>query len=158
MTLPESKNEQAREQATRFYHLAGLLSEQSLMEGKDLGIRVDKDGYSFWFLTPKGWEERESDRYFQQVELDGGLSLELTMDAFSWEDGGDQLWERDGLFDDEMFAEQEEKPKPPQIVLMGNGEQTPFRLEFREDKKVLWVVKGNELGEYTLAQPDEDDA
>ncbi len=80
------------------------------------------------------------------------------MDAFSWEDGGDQLWERDGLFDDEMFAEQEEKPKPPQIVLMGNGEQTPFRLEFREDKKVLWVVKGNELGEYTLAQPDEDDA
>lgn len=151
--LPNDQSDEVQGEAERFYQLVQLWTEQSLLSGQTLGLRVSDDSYQLMRLTSKDWEPVEKTRTATSVTVPEGIELDLEVSGFVAEE--DRLFDRDSLFDEEMFAEEEDKPKPPQVVLMGNGEIIPFSLTFLVDKKRLWQVKGNDVATFELIALNE---
>lgn len=151
--LPSDQRDDAKQEAERFYQLVQLWSEQALLSGQTLGLRVSDDKYDLLRLGAKEWEPAEKMRTSTEVTLPEGITLDLEVSGFVAEE--DRLFDRDSLFDEEMFAEEEDKPKPPQVVLMGNGEIIPFSLTFLVEDKGLWQVKGNDVATFELVALNE---
>ncbi|CZF81927.1 Type II secretion system protein H precursor [Grimontia marina] len=151
--LPQNKNDDAKEEAQRFFQLIQLWTEQSLLTGQTLGLNVDKDGYQLLRLTREDWVPMEQDRKVTSVTLPEGLELDLEVSGFVAEE--DRLFDRESLFDDEMFADEESKPPQPQVVLMGNGEIIPFTLTIVADDKRLWQIKGNDVATFEVKNVNE---
>lgn len=152
--LPDSKQDIAKEQAQRFYYRIQLLNEHAILNGKDLGIRVDekKGTYSYLQLESDGWQLFENKIYTETTLQDGvKLSFELGGDAWSQ---NESFFKQESLFDEDMFAEleSENKIKPPQLFVLSSGEMTPFRLSIFsvEDKDNDWVVDVKESGSIDL--------
>ncbi|MDB1122499.1 type II secretion system minor pseudopilin GspH [Vibrio algarum] len=152
--LPDSKQDIAKEQAQRFYYRIQLLNEHAILNGKDLGIRVDekKGTYSYLQLESDGWQLFENKIYTETTLQDGvKLSFELGGDAWSQ---NESFFKQESLFDEDMFAEleSENKIKPPQLFVLSSGEMTPFRLSIFsvEDKDNGWVVDVKESGSIDL--------
>ncbi|WP_325891146.1 type II secretion system minor pseudopilin GspH [Grimontia sp. NTOU-MAR1] len=152
--LPQNKNDDAKEEAQRFFQLIQLWTEQSLLTGQTLGLNVDKDGYQLLRLTREDWVPMEQDRKVTSVTLPEGLELDLEVSGFVAEE--DRLFDRESLFDEEMFADEESKPPQPQVLLMGNGEIIPFTLTIVADDKRLWQIKGNDVATFEVKNLNED--
>ncbi|MDF2184877.1 type II secretion system minor pseudopilin GspH [Grimontia hollisae] len=152
--LPQNSSDDAKEEAQRFYQLIQLWTEQSLLTGQTFGLNVDKDGYQLLRLTHDDWVPVEKGRSVTSVTLPPALELDLEVSGFVAEE--DRLFDRESLFDDELFAEEENQPPQPQVVLMGNGEIIPFTLTFIADNKRLWQVTGNDVATFEVKNLNED--
>jgi general secretion pathway protein H len=163
MSLPDSQQDLAQEQAERFYHRLQLLNEDAILNGRDLGIRFEEadKNYAFVQLTGKGWQLYES-KHFSENSLPDGLQLQFELGSSAWHDNESML-NQESLFDDEMFSELEEEKtvKPPQVFVLGSGEITPFSLSIlpKERAKAAqrWQVLVKESGVIRLLEPGEDD-
>ncbi|GHA61574.1 type II secretion system minor pseudopilin GspH [Photobacterium aphoticum] len=157
ISMPESKEDAVKEEAARFRHLVQLLGEESLLNGRDYGIRVERDHYQFLQLTSQDWEPMQASRFFTRVEMPEDIRLNVEIGSYSWQDN-DRLFKPGSLFDEDLFAEQTDKDKikPPQVVVMASGEYTPFTLEFEvEGENQFWRVQADELGQLYLLPPGE---
>ncbi|MFD2179140.1 type II secretion system minor pseudopilin GspH [Veronia pacifica] len=155
--IPTNKNDAVKEESQRFFRLVQLWSEQAMLSTDTFGVRVDNNNrYHLMQLTSDDWVKVTKGRYSKDIELPEGVTIELEVGGFT--DQEDRLFDRDSLFDDTLFADEEEKEKvePPQIILMGNGEIIPFKLTFYTDDTPLWLVEGNELASFKLEQLDKD--
>ncbi len=111
INLPDSKQDIAKEQAQRFYYRIQLLNEHAILNGKDLGIRVDekKGTYSYLQLESNGWQVFENKTYVETQLQDGVLlSLELGSDAWSQ---NESLFKQESLFDEDRFADFDKEKK-----------------------------------------------
>ncbi|WP_429740698.1 type II secretion system minor pseudopilin GspH [Enterovibrio makurazakiensis] len=151
--LPQNQSDEAKGEAQRFYQLVQLWTEQALLSGQTFGLRVNDNSYQLVRLTREDWVPVEKGRTVTEATMPEGIELDLQVTGFVAEE--DRLFERTELFDDEMFAEEEEKPKPPQVVLMGNGEIIPFSLTFLADEKRLWQVEGNDVATFKITALNE---
>lgn len=152
--LPQKENDEAKNEAYRFFQLIQLWTEKSLLTGQTLGLRVEKDSYQLLHLSRNEWVKVEQDKNATSVTIPESLEMVLEVTGFMEEE--DQLFNRDSFFDEEMFADDEDKKqKPPQVVLMGNGEIIPFTLTFLVDNKSLWLVKGNDVATFELKSLDK---
>jgi general secretion pathway protein H len=165
MSLPENSNKQLEQQAVRFYQLVQLLSEDALLNGSDFGVRVNESQAEYRFLTlsAQGWKEMEESRYFTHVKLEDDLQIAIELGGSVWLDK-DRLFDTGSLFNEEMFDDlnEENKVKPPQIMLLSSGEITPFTVTFSAASKVKssdrkWRVITEQAGLVTLLRPGEDD-
>ncbi|MGF1686957.1 type II secretion system minor pseudopilin GspH [Photobacterium japonica] len=157
ISLPDNKEDAVKEEAARFHHLVQLLGEESLLNGRDYGIRVERDHYQFLQLTSQDWQPMQASRFFTQVEMPEGVRLRVEIGSYSWQDK-DRLFKPGSLFDEDLFAEQTDKDKikPPQVVVMASGEYTPFTLEFEiEGENEFWRVQADEVGQLFLLPPGE---
>ncbi|MBD8514848.1 type II secretion system minor pseudopilin GspH [Photobacterium sp. 2_MG-2023] len=154
MTLPAPKNEVLKEESQRFYYLVQLLGEDAMLNGRDYGVRVDRQGYQFFELDPKGWQPLKDSRYFSEVTLPDTLGMEVKVGSDAWQDE-DRLFEPGSLFDEDLFAsEEDEKAKPPQIIVMSSGEYTPFTVSFdASGEGDIWTVEADEVGQLHLLEP-----
>ncbi|MDP2544833.1 type II secretion system minor pseudopilin GspH [Photobacterium damselae subsp. piscicida] len=76
MTMPKNQNNEAKDEAVRFYQLSQLLSEDAMQSGRDYGINVSNHGYRFVVLTQDGWQEiKEKTKYYNQVETPKAITL-----------------------------------------------------------------------------------
>jgi len=165
MSLPESSDDQLEEQASRFYQLVQLLNEDALLNGMDYGIYFSQERQEYRFMTLKsdGWQPLEKSRFFTEVKMEDDITFEMELGGSAWADD-DRLFEPGSLFDEEMFADVEEKkkPKPPQVMVLSSGEMTPFIVRFLpanergnvDDK--MWLIKVDESGVIILIKPGEE--
>ncbi|MGR6841069.1 type II secretion system minor pseudopilin GspH [Aliivibrio wodanis] len=165
MSLPESSDDQLEEQASRFYQLVQLLNEDALLNGMDYGIYFSQERQEYRFMTLKsdGWQPLEESRFFTEVKMEDDITFEMELGGSAWADD-DRLFEPGSLFDEEMFADVEEKkkPKPPQVMVLSSGEMTPFIVRFLpanergnvDDK--MWLIKVDESGVIILIKPGEE--
>jgi general secretion pathway protein H len=165
MSLPESSDDQLEEQASRFYQLVQLLNEDALLNGMDYGIYFNQERQEYRFMTLKsdGWQPLEKSRFFTEVKMEDDTLFEMELGGSAWADD-DRLFEPGSLFDEEMFADVEEKkkPKPPQVMVLSSGEMTPFIVRFLpsnergnlDDK--TWTINVDESGLITLIKPGEE--
>ena len=154
-TFPKPSNDAAKLEAERFYQLIQLWNEQSLLKSAVMGVIVERNRYFLMELAGNNWKEvNRTKRISTSITMPEEIELEINIEGLNDED---QLFSRESLFDDTMFADVEEKPpEPPQLVLMGNGEIFPFALTFSADNKPLWEVTGTDVGEFKLASLNED--
>ncbi|GAB6263426.1 type II secretion system minor pseudopilin GspH [Photobacterium sp. CCB-ST2H9] len=155
-TLPAPKDDALKEEAHRFQYLVQLLGEDAMLNGRDYGVRVDRQGYRFFELAPDGWQPLKDSRYFTEVTLPDTLGMEVKIGSNAWQDD-DRLFEPGTLFDEDLFAEEKEKQaRPPQIIVMASGEYTPFTVTFdASGESDVWRVEADEVGQLHLLAPGE---
>lgn len=163
VNLPESNEDIASEQAYRLYQRLQLLNEDAVLNGQDYGLWADdvKGRYRFMYLNLDGWQLVDDNPTYSEMELEPELALSLRMGDEGWAQD-DRLFKPGGLFDEDMFADEEKKKKnlpPPQVMVLSSGEITPFVLSFypnvgNEDQDG-WRIKVSEAGLITLHAPGE---
>lgn len=163
-TLPQKSSDAAKQQALSLYHRIQLLNEEAILSGRDYGLRVDekKSTYSLMALNSEGWQKLDDDQIPAQTELPDALALVLELGGNSWQDQ-DRLFKPGSLFDEEMFAEQDEEKTlpPPQVFIMSSGEVSPFSVAiYPQDRGIendAWQVVAKENGEIIVLAPGESD-
>lgn len=157
MTLPANKQDVVKQHAQRFFYKLQLLNEDAILNGKDFGITIkeNRSSYTFVVLTKEGWQKLDSKNY-QPAELEEDIEIRFTAGSGAWADD-DRLFEPGSLFDDEMFADEEENKTvdPPAVFVLSSGEVTPFSLDFyvKSQSETRWQVLVKENGEIQLNSP-----
>lgn len=133
-----------REELRRFDVLFHVAWEQAQIEGRTIGIKIDRDRISFYSYDPlnRSWATMENDDLFKTREFSDGIELDLRMENQSVElpTGEDD--------------EESDSDINPQILLMASGEATPFSLYAEADftdidfELVVDVLGDTELIEY----------
>ncbi len=164
LNLPQSSQDEAKEEAQRFFYRLQLLNENAILNGKDYGIRIDesKNHYSYLTLEKDGWQELEN-KTFSRTELSQEIVTVLNLGSNVWLATEDSLFEQGSLFDEDMFAEfKEEQPvQSPQLFILSSGEITPFQLSFLPQESMAsqpdkgWLVDVQESGVITLIKASE---
>lgn len=163
-TIPTNSKDVAKKYAQSFYQRVQLLSEEAILSGLDFGIRIDekKSTYVLMTLKSEGWQEVEFEKIPSSTELPEDLALSLSLGGGAWADD-DRLFNPGSLFDENMFADLEEKkkPKPPQVFILSSAEVTPFTLSFYPNTGDTiqdgWRIKVSDNGVIRLLEPGEED-
>ena len=110
------------QEAQRLQAVLAQAREESMLDGRDVGVRVDREGYDFLRYNGRtaAWEPVVGDALLRARELPGGLNAGLRLEAREVE-----LKPR--------AAPTEEAPGQPQIVVMASGDVVPFELLLRRD-------------------------
>ncbi|MDN3608559.1 prepilin-type N-terminal cleavage/methylation domain-containing protein [Vibrio ostreicida] len=163
-TLPTSSKDNAEKQAKSLFQRVLLLNEEAILSGRDFGLRVDekKSAYYLMTLESEGWQKLDIEQIPYQTVLSDGVDIKLVLGGGAWGDD-DRLFKPSSLFDEEMFADQEDKKKlrPPQVFIVSSGEVTPFSVSISPQSGSLdqdaWKVVAKESGQVILLAPGETD-
>lgn len=108
------------EEARRLMAVLGQVREDAMLEGRDVGLRVDARSYDFarYDARLERWELVGDDPLLRERRLPDGLELELWLEGRSV-----RLTDR---------AEPTDRaPLQPQVVVMASGDLVPFELRLR---------------------------
>ncbi|EGR2555344.1 prepilin-type N-terminal cleavage/methylation domain-containing protein [Vibrio alginolyticus] len=162
-TLPTSQKDLSKQYAQSFFQRLQLLNEEAVLSGKDFGVRVDdaKSTYALLSLTSEGWQPLKLKQIPSKTKLEEDITLQLELGGGAW-DNDERLFKPGSLFDEDMFAEEEEEKKiePPQVFIFSSAEVTPFTLSFFPQNGDAfndgWRVIGKESGQILLLAPGEE--
>lgn len=130
------------EEARRVRALLRLAADEAVLQGREIGVVVNDDGYSFLVYDDRlrQWARLDSDRIFRTRKLPEGIRLQLFLDdqALVLPTAGE---------DDAGEAGEAVVTRPPQLLLLSSGEITPFELEIRLDEaRAAVVLRGTANG------------
>lgn len=162
-TLPTSQKDLSKQYAQSFFQRLQLLNEEAVLSGKDFGVRVDdtKSTYALLSLTSEGWQPLKLKQIPSKTKLEEDITLQLDLGGGAW-DNDERLFKPGSLFDEDMFAEEEDEKKiqPPQVFIFSSAEVTPFTLSFFPQNGDAfndgWRVIGKESGQILLLAPGEE--
>lgn len=134
----------------RLHRLMGLTAQEAILQGREIGILVQKEAYRF--LTPGRdyWIGVDSSDLLRERELPQGWRLELVQD--------DQVAEPATIAIDEESGEEKEKQPIPQIIFYATGEVTPFRLSLHsESDSGFYVIEAQANGEIEMSHQGREE-
>jgi general secretion pathway protein H len=113
---------QMDEEAQRLQAVLAQAREESMLDGRDVGMRVDRQGYDFLRYNGRvaAWEPVVGDALLRERELPEGLNAALRLEAREVE-----LKPR--------TAPTEDEPAGPQILVLASGDVVPFELLLSRD-------------------------
>lgn len=163
-TVPNSKEDNAKENAQGLYQQLLLLNDEAILSGNDYGLYIDEEHRKYRLLTlkSKGWEKINLDGMKAEHTLAEGIDMSFELGSDRWQDS-DRLFEPGTLFDEDMFKEEDEEDKiePPQIYILSSSEVTPATIYiYPEDgnkEEDGWVLKIKENSEIILLEPGSDE-
>ncbi len=161
-TFPLSQKDESRVLAQSLYQRIQLLNEEAILSGRDFGLRIDEEKRDFQFmtLTGEGWEIVDKPQFSAELKIESDLNIDFQLGGDVWGNNDDRLFEPGSLFDEDMFADEEKKPQPPQIFILSSGEMTPFTISFyprEESLEQSWRVVVKENGQIILLAPGDQD-
>lgn len=106
-------------EAFRLSSMTELLSQESVMEGRDYGILFSENSYRFYIYDYRQliWLDPIGDNFLSEYKLQEPISMELFLE--------DQEVVLETEFNQEIIADPE-----PQVIIYGSGELTPFKTIF----------------------------
>lgn len=112
--VSNSSDNLLKEQADRFSALVRLAQDESILQSRELGLKITKESYSFLQQEGENWVAFEEGP-FRQRQLSGGTKIVLYLDDI-----------------DVSLVEgvAGKKKTKPQIFILSSGEMTPFRAKF----------------------------
>ncbi|HIO91335.1 MAG TPA: type II secretion system protein GspH [Leucothrix mucor] len=112
--VSKSSDDLLKEQADRFSALVKLAQDESILQSRQLGLKIREESYSFLQQDDEKWIAFEEGP-FRQRNLSGGTKITLYLDDVdvSLDEG----------------AEGDKKTKP-QVFILSSGEMTPFSAQF----------------------------
>lgn len=135
---------QLENQAQRLQALLQLACEQSVMTGRELGLRMAVAQWEFVYFSGENWVGVEQLTGVERAPLEALRSRTL-------EDGLQWRAERDG----EALSLTEALPEMPQWVCFDSGEMTALNLWLtRADVDTEWSLQARANGEITLESND----
>lgn len=117
---------QLDEEMRRFTTLIELAGEEAVLQGRDLGVYIDRSRYSFHAFDPDSQTWQPLPEELRERELPEGITFDLVLEGRPVTLG----------FDGEE-GEDEEQPQPggrvPQVLILSSGELTPFTLTIESE-------------------------
>lgn len=162
-TLPTSQKDLSKQYAQSFFQRLQLLNEEAVLSGKDFGVRVDdtKSTYALLSLTSEGWQPLKLKQIPSKTKLEEDITLQLELGGGAW-DNDERLFKPGSLFDEDMFAEEEDEKKiqPPQVFIFPAPKSRHLPcLFFPQNGDAFndgWRVIGKESGQILLLAPGEE--
>ena len=137
------RDDESEREARRLTALLQLATEESVFQGRDIGLYVEEDRYRFyaWSRDSLQWQSMDSDSSFRERTLPEGLVMSLTVE--------DQVVE--------LKAAATEGEIIPQVAIYSSGEITPFDLAIeRLFSDVRFVVRGQADGVVQMLSEADD--
>lgn len=145
----------AQTTAEQLAALLRLAAEESLLTGREIGLRVEETQFSFLVLADNAWLPLDSDPLFRGRPLPEQLDIDIIMNGAPV-----QLVQPE---DDEQTADEAESSTstsddetdnlqaPPQIVVLSSGGLTPFELRVTAvTDGTTYIVRGDLVGTITV--------
>ncbi|MGI9279866.1 MAG: type II secretion system minor pseudopilin GspH [Endozoicomonas sp.] len=156
---PGDSTARLKTDAERFAALVKTGHEESLVKGKDLGVKFTRNGYQFMEWQEGKWQPLESDRLLTEKELPEAISLDFKPGELVWQAALDAEQQEDSssLFTGSgLFGDEEESKKTPDLYLWSSGEVTPAEVRFQSanDGRRYFSVMIRETGEVKIIQND----
>jgi general secretion pathway protein H len=113
------------EEMRRFTTLIDLAGEEAMLEGRDLGVRIEDDRYTFYAFDPDRQTWQAMAEELRERVLPEGIRFDLVLEGrpvtlMSAE-------ETDEKEDDNQLG------PVPQVLVLSSGELTPFELTMKSD-------------------------
>ena len=122
----DTSEERLREEIRRFDVLLSMAWEQAIIEGRSVGVEIEREAYTFYVYDPldRQWYNLENDSLLKRRELPEGTYFDLRMEDQEIELAtGDEDDEDDDDLDEVV----------PQVLLLASGEATPFSIYVESD-------------------------
>jgi general secretion pathway protein H len=127
---------QMEEEAQRLQAVLAQAREESMLDGRDVGLRVDRQGYDFLRYNGRvaAWEPVVDDTLLRERELPEGLNATLRLEAREVE-----LEPR--------AAPTEDEPAQPQVLVLASGDVVPFEILLHRDgteetRRIAGTIEG----------------
>jgi general secretion pathway protein H len=145
----DTSDKRLREEVRRLDVLLHLAWEQSLIEGRSVGLEITRDSYRFFLYDQfeRRWITMQDDRLLKERTLPEGTRFDLRMENTDIELPGpeddDDDDDNDGLDNIQ-----------PQIMLLSSGEVTPFNVFVENDdtdvryELIVDAIGGSEIVEH----------
>ena len=113
---------QMQQEAERLQAIVAQVREDAMLQGRDIGLRVDQSGYDFLSYNSRKelWETVDNDPLLRERALPEGLNLAL------------RLEDRDVRLKPRATAT-DEAPIQPQVVVQASGDLVPFDVILTRD-------------------------
>jgi general secretion pathway protein H len=132
------------QEAKRLVAILGQAREEAMLQGRDLGLRIDAAGYDFLLYDGRNerWDLAADDPLLRERTLPEGLEAALWLESRPV-----QMPSR--------AVPTERTPAAPQVVLLASGDLVPFevRLE-RAGTRELRAVHGRIEGTFEILKND----
>jgi general secretion pathway protein H len=133
------------QEARRFVAVLGQAREDAMLEGRDVGLRIDASGYDFMRYDGRQerWDLVVEDPLLRERTLPDGLAASLRLES------------RPVQLRPRVAPTEREQPQP-QVVLMASGDLIPFevRLE-RAGTREIRAIVGQADGKLETLSNDE---
>jgi len=121
------------EEAKRIAALSQLANDEAILQGRELALQIDDEGYRFLRLEDKTWEVIENDKLLRSRELTEGIQIDLNVEG---------------------ITNSQAKALGPLIIFYTSGEQTAFELNLiGPNREFEYRLKGDTQGR--LVYPNE---
>lgn len=144
--------ETADKHAERLAALVALASEEALLTGRELGMRIDDNGYSFLYFSEReqAWTTISEAKTFRPRQLPEHIEVALELEGRTVELGSageDDAGDADDEAAGEADSDGDFATDPPQVMFFSSGQSTPFRLDLMDTRdNSQWRLKVDLLG------------
>ena len=128
-----------KDEARRFAALAELATEESILQGRVLGLDFHAGGYRFLFMSmdDKGqmlWLPLDEDRILRPRDMHPEIRPQLLLDGLPY-----------------TLPERANEEPTPHIFFLSSGERTPFELRLgRREGDTVYRIKADAVGAIEL--------
>lgn len=124
-----------QEEARRIAALIELAGEEATLQGRELGLQLDRGGYRFVFLAPQAegpprWLALEQDRLLRPRRFHPAITPELELEG-----------------QPQPLPLEAPEEATPQLFIFSSGERTPFLLRLGADQgRVVREIEAGPVG------------
>lgn len=133
------------QEAARLAAVLGQAREEAMLQGRDLGLRVDPRGYDFlrYDTRSERWLAVSGDPLLRERTMPDGVSLDLLLESRS-------------VLMKARSAQTEAQALLPQVVVQASGDLVPFEIRLRRDgTDEVRRVAGSADGKLTSGKVDD---
>ena len=132
---PGGPDKRLRQETQRLLALLRYAAEDAVLTAREIGVRIEPDGYAFTFLDGDGWLPVQDDDLLRERRLPDGLRLELWLDGIRVS----------------LDGEADQGRPAPQLLLLSSGETTAFELRLRDrEHDIDDRLRGDAFGGFRL--------
>jgi general secretion pathway protein H len=139
------RDRELEQEARRLWAVIKQTKEEIELQGREVGVFVERDGYFFMRYDKRAqtWKEVQDDDLMAQHTLPEGVGYRLWLDSREviLKSHQENLAAYDIQSASQMTADPDKKkdPRVPQIALLSSGDTTPFELRVeREGSNNEW--------------------
>lgn len=138
LSIGQNTSRVVQDEAERLHGLIRLASEEAVLQGRELALQFNDEGYVFLMPKGAGWEPIEDDAMLRQRPLPEAVHLELLLEG--------------------VAMALDNKENPPRFLIMSSGEfDPPFELNLRSDEGDYYRIAGSVDGKLALQRGEGDE-
>jgi general secretion pathway protein H len=127
---PGSRDARLEKEATRLWRLLLLAAEESLLQARELGVRVAESGYAFYVLEEGEWKVVAGDRRLREREFPEFVRPDVEIEGLR------------------IVLDESPGAAKPQIMMLSSGEMIPdfaIYLRDRETDRTYRLAPSEEM-------------